>query len=192
MENRDGSVVLRVIERYEDRKNTVFDVFGFLLARLPVVSDCSPQQTPRASSNSSSSSSSSGAASAASSGSAAGMAVSRVPSPPPPEVNTPVAENWCYTQVRLDSFSFFFFLSLSFSTDRSLHVLAPYSSSFLAFFNFILFLHPFFYANALCSNFLTFHCLFSPILPPFIRFFHSHAFLTFLITVLFGLLPFSL
>ena len=28
------------------------------------------------------------------------MAVSRVPSPPPPEVNTPVAENWCYTQVR--------------------------------------------------------------------------------------------
>ncbi|KYM96108.1 Protein roadkill [Cyphomyrmex costatus] len=26
------------------------------------------------------------------------MAVSRVPSPPPPEVNTPVAENWCYTQ----------------------------------------------------------------------------------------------
>ncbi|XP_076229362.1 BTB/POZ and MATH domain-containing protein rdx isoform X5 [Nomia melanderi] len=27
------------------------------------------------------------------------MAVSRVPSPPPPEVNTPVAENWCYTQV---------------------------------------------------------------------------------------------
>jgi hypothetical protein len=28
------------------------------------------------------------------------MAVSRVPSPPLPEVNTPVAENWCYTQVR--------------------------------------------------------------------------------------------
>lgn len=27
------------------------------------------------------------------------MAVSRVPSPPPQEVNTPVAENWCYTQV---------------------------------------------------------------------------------------------
>lgn len=27
------------------------------------------------------------------------MAVNRVPSPPPPEVNTPVAENWCYTQV---------------------------------------------------------------------------------------------
>ncbi|KAJ9593762.1 hypothetical protein L9F63_027596, partial [Diploptera punctata] len=67
---------------------------------LPVVSDCSPQQTPRVSSNNSnnSSSSSSGAATSASSGSAAGMAVSRVPSPPPPEVNTPVAENWCYTQ----------------------------------------------------------------------------------------------
>jgi hypothetical protein len=31
--------------------------------------------------------------------SSSSMAVSRVPSPPPPEVNTPVAENWCYTQV---------------------------------------------------------------------------------------------
>lgn len=48
------------------------------------VSDCAPQ-TSRVSSNLHSSSS---------------MAVSRVPSPPPPEVNTPVAENWCYTQVR--------------------------------------------------------------------------------------------
>lgn len=47
------------------------------------VSDCAPQ-TSRVSSNLHSSSS---------------MAVSRVPSPPPPEVNTPVAENWCYTQV---------------------------------------------------------------------------------------------
>ncbi|KAL0110260.1 hypothetical protein PUN28_013724 [Cardiocondyla obscurior] len=53
------------------------------LARL-AVSDCAPQ-TSRVSSNLHSSSS---------------MAVSRVPSPPPPEVNTPVAENWCYTQVR--------------------------------------------------------------------------------------------
>ncbi|XP_076242336.1 BTB/POZ and MATH domain-containing protein rdx isoform X5 [Calliopsis andreniformis] len=52
------------------------------LARL-AVSDCAPQ-TSRVSSNLHSSSS---------------MAVSRVPSPPPPEVNTPVAENWCYTQV---------------------------------------------------------------------------------------------
>lgn len=72
--------------------------------RLPVVSECSPQ---RASSNSS------GTASAASSGSTAGMAVSRVPSPPPPEVNTPVAENWCYTQVRtclLCTFPVFVFL----------------------------------------------------------------------------------
>ncbi|XP_021917438.1 speckle-type POZ protein B isoform X2 [Zootermopsis nevadensis] len=67
------------------------------LARLPVVSECSPQ---RASSNSS------GTASAASSGSTAGMAVSRVPSPPPPEVNTPVAENWCYTQVKVVKFSY--------------------------------------------------------------------------------------
>ena len=78
------------------------------------MSDCSPQQTPRASSNSSSSSSSSsGAASAASSGSAAGMAVSRVPSPPPPEVNTPVAENWCYTQVHVFTLSLSSFASLS-------------------------------------------------------------------------------
>nr|CAD7258817.1 unnamed protein product [Timema shepardi] len=48
--------------------------------RLPVVSECAPQ-TARVSSNHSS------------------MSVPRVPSPPPPEVNTPVAENWCYTQV---------------------------------------------------------------------------------------------
>lgn len=34
------------------------------------------------------------------------MAVSRVPSPPPPEVNTPVAENWCYTQVKVVKFSY--------------------------------------------------------------------------------------
>nr|XP_034193940.1 origin recognition complex subunit 2 isoform X2 [Osmia lignaria] len=53
-----------------------------LMFRL-AVSDCAPQ-TSRVSSNLHSSSS---------------MAVSRVPSPPPPEVNTPVAENWCYTQV---------------------------------------------------------------------------------------------
>nr|CAD7400959.1 unnamed protein product [Timema cristinae] len=49
---------------------------------LPVVSECAPQ-TARVSSNHSS------------------MSVPRVPSPPPPEVNTPVAENWCYTQVKL-------------------------------------------------------------------------------------------
>ncbi|PNF43563.1 hypothetical protein B7P43_G03925 [Cryptotermes secundus] len=71
----------------------------------PVVSECSQQQTPRATSNTSSSSSS-GAASAASSGSAAGMAVSRVPSPPPPEVNTPVAKNRCYTQVKVVKLSY--------------------------------------------------------------------------------------
>uniref|UniRef100_A0A1A9VF19 BTB domain-containing protein n=1 Tax=Glossina austeni TaxID=7395 RepID=A0A1A9VF19_GLOAU len=34
------------------------------------------------------------------------MAVSRVPSPPLPEVNTPVAENWCYTQVKVVKFSY--------------------------------------------------------------------------------------
>uniref|UniRef100_A0A0A9WMS1 Protein roadkill n=1 Tax=Lygus hesperus TaxID=30085 RepID=A0A0A9WMS1_LYGHE len=34
------------------------------------------------------------------------MAVSRVPSPPPQEANTPVAENWCYTQVKVVKFSY--------------------------------------------------------------------------------------
>ncbi|KAI4459726.1 speckle-type poz protein [Holotrichia oblita] len=54
------------------------------ICRLPVVSDCSAGQTARVTSNLHPTSS---------------MAVSRVPSPPPQEVNTPVAENWCYTQV---------------------------------------------------------------------------------------------
>lgn len=71
-------------------KNQHFcDIFTnnfFISSRLPVVSDCSPGQTARVSSNLHSSSGS--------------MAVSRVPSPPPQEVNTPVAENWCYTQVK--------------------------------------------------------------------------------------------
>ncbi|XP_015604186.1 speckle-type POZ protein isoform X2 [Cephus cinctus] len=58
--------------------------------RRLAVSDCAPQ-TSRVSSNLHSSSS---------------MAVSRVPSPPPPEVNTPVAENWCYTQVKVVKFSY--------------------------------------------------------------------------------------
>lgn len=49
------------------------------------MSDCSAGQTARVSSNLHPTST---------------MAVSRVPSPPPQEVNTPVAENWCYTQVR--------------------------------------------------------------------------------------------
>lgn len=65
-----------------------------LLHRLPVVNDRSndcPGQTARVTSNLHSSSST--------------MAVSRVPSPPLPEVNTPVAENWCYTQVSSRSFS---------------------------------------------------------------------------------------
>ncbi|XP_076043127.1 BTB/POZ and MATH domain-containing protein rdx isoform X2 [Oratosquilla oratoria] len=34
------------------------------------------------------------------------MSVSRVPSPLPPENNTPVAENWCYTQVKVIKFSY--------------------------------------------------------------------------------------
>lgn len=53
--------------------------------RLPV-NECQASQTARVTSNLNASSST--------------MAVSRVPSPPLPEVNTPVAENWCYTQVR--------------------------------------------------------------------------------------------
>uniref|UniRef100_A0A182M9D6 Uncharacterized protein n=1 Tax=Anopheles culicifacies TaxID=139723 RepID=A0A182M9D6_9DIPT len=55
-------------------------------AKLPVVSDCPAGQTARVTSNLHSSSST--------------MANSRVPSPPLPEVNTPVAENWCYTQFK--------------------------------------------------------------------------------------------
>ena len=70
----------RMLTSYRD-----FNVsFLFLSCCRLAVSDCAPQ-TSRVSSNLHSSSS---------------MAVSRVPSPPPPEVNTPVAENWCYTQVR--------------------------------------------------------------------------------------------
>lgn len=76
--------------------------------RLPVVSECSPQQTARVSVAAGSSGSVSAAASAAAAAavvagapSSSTMSVSRVPSPPPSsEANTPVAENWCYTQVR--------------------------------------------------------------------------------------------
>lgn len=57
----------------------------FCSCRLPV-NECQASQTARVTSNLHASSST--------------MAVSRVPSPPLPEVNTPVAENWCYTQVR--------------------------------------------------------------------------------------------
>lgn len=58
--------------------------------RLPGVSDCSAGQTARVTSNLHPTST---------------MAVSRVPSPPPQEVNTPVAENWCYTQVSIPNVS---------------------------------------------------------------------------------------
>ncbi|XP_036327205.1 speckle-type POZ protein isoform X2 [Rhagoletis pomonella] len=60
-------------------------------ARLPV-NECQASQTARVTSNLNASSST--------------MAVSRVPSPPLQEVNTPVAENWCYTQVKVVKFSY--------------------------------------------------------------------------------------
>ncbi|CAO1427941.1 unnamed protein product [Diamesa serratosioi] len=69
-----------------------FQLLSAALGRLPVVSDCPAGQTARVTSNLHSSSST--------------MAVSRVPSPPLPEVNTPVAENWCYTQVKVVKFSY--------------------------------------------------------------------------------------
>lgn len=70
--------------------NQIF-LFFFFIYRLPVVSDCPAGQTARVTSNLHSSSSST-------------MAVTRVPSPPLSEVNTPVAENWCYTQVSACSY----------------------------------------------------------------------------------------
>lgn len=77
-------------------KVLTFDIINF---RLPVVSDCPAGQTARVTSNLHSSSSST-------------MAVSRVPSPPLPEVNTPVAENWCYTQVSTVHFKILLYSSL--------------------------------------------------------------------------------
>ncbi|XP_054726822.1 protein roadkill [Anastrepha obliqua] len=56
------------------------------------VNECQAIQTARVTSNLNASSST--------------MAVSRVPSPPLQEVNTPVAENWCYTQVKVVKFSY--------------------------------------------------------------------------------------
>ncbi|XP_016983896.2 LOW QUALITY PROTEIN: protein roadkill [Drosophila rhopaloa] len=64
---------------------------SFCDKRLPV-NECQASQTARVTSNLHASSST--------------MAVSRVPSPPLPEVNTPVAENWCYTQVKVVKFSY--------------------------------------------------------------------------------------
>lgn len=98
---------LLILLRHGLRKgnNLVLFVICF---RLPVVSECSPQQTARVSVAAGSSGSVSAAASAAAAAavvagapSSSTMSVSRVPSPPPSsEANTPVAENWCYTQVR--------------------------------------------------------------------------------------------
>ncbi|XP_046408123.1 speckle-type POZ protein B isoform X2 [Ischnura elegans] len=68
--------------------------------RLPVVSDCTSPGQQQSSARAPSS------AAAANHATASGMAVSRVPSPPPPEANTPVAENWCYTQVKVVKFSY--------------------------------------------------------------------------------------
>jgi hypothetical protein len=50
-----------------------------------------------------------GAAAASSSNMAASSHV--VPSPPPPEMSCPVAENWCYTQVRVVKFSYMWTIS---------------------------------------------------------------------------------
>ena len=61
-------------------------------------SSTSGNTTTSSSSNTTSTSSTS--STSGSSGSS-NMAISRVPSPPPPEASTPVAENWCYTQVTL-------------------------------------------------------------------------------------------
>lgn len=47
-----------------------------------------------------------GGSGTSSSGATSNMAISRVPSPPPPEASTPVAENWCYTQVKVIRFSY--------------------------------------------------------------------------------------
>lgn len=90
--------------------HNIIRICFFFFFRLPVVSECSPQQTARVSVAAGSSGSVNAAASAAAAAAAAvvagapsssTMSVSRVPSPPPSsEANTPVAENWCYTQVR--------------------------------------------------------------------------------------------
>jgi hypothetical protein len=75
-----------------------------VVCRLPAVSECGaggPVQIQAARPSSSGGGPAPGGGSSPPQQGAqpSGMAVSRVPSPPPPEVNTPVAENWCYTQV---------------------------------------------------------------------------------------------
>ena len=84
----------------------------------------------------------------------------------------------------LYTFSFFFLFIVSFSTNRSVHVLAPYFSCFQGLCNSILlFLNPF--CMRMLSVCFSSLILFSPIFCPFIHFFHNHAFLNFLINVLF-------
>lgn len=68
-----------------------------LSCRVPVVSDCSG------------SSGQNGAvrvAAGSSSNSMSAAAPTRVPSPSPNDNSTPVAENWCYTQVRIRNYPF--------------------------------------------------------------------------------------
>ncbi|CAB3365355.1 speckle-type POZ protein B isoform X4 [Cloeon dipterum] len=80
------------------------------LARLPAVSECGaggPVQIQAARPSSSGGGPAPGGGSSPQQGAQpSGMAVSRVPSPPPQEVNTPMAENWCYTQVKVVKFSY--------------------------------------------------------------------------------------
>lgn len=97
--------------------------------RLPVVSECPAGQTARVTSNIHSSPNSSGT-----------MAVSRVPSPPLPEVNTPVAENWCYTQVRETPIHRFRFCLVYFSSFFALiHCFLSCARLFMFFLIYIFF-----------------------------------------------------
>lgn len=68
------------------------------------------------------------------------MAVSRVPSPPLPEVNTPVAENWCYTQVRETPIHRFRFCLVYFSSFFALiHCFLSCARLFMFFLIYIFF-----------------------------------------------------
>ncbi|XP_023704919.1 protein roadkill, partial [Cryptotermes secundus] len=59
------------------------------------------------------------------------MAVARVPLPPPPKVNTPVAENWCYTQFKVVKLSYMWSITnISFCSDKMGEILE--SSTFSA------------------------------------------------------------
>lgn len=66
-------------------------IFWVYVTRVPVVSDCSGTSGQNATVR---------VAAGSSSNSMSAAAPTRVPSPSPNDNNTPVAENWCYTQVR--------------------------------------------------------------------------------------------